>query len=80
MPAVGTTNYFPRKDNVFKKKESLPFDEAQAKIWLERPVEDVRETLREALALMMMGFFIGVVAFLMKRVEEFLIDHVIEWM
>ena len=28
MSGVGRTNFFPRKDNVFKKKESLPFDEA----------------------------------------------------
>lgn len=27
MPAVGKTLVFPREDNVFKKKESLPYDE-----------------------------------------------------
>ena len=38
------------------------------------------ETLKEASAYMMMGFFVGVVAFMMKLVEEKLIDGVIEWM
>ena len=28
MPAVGHTTDFPRADNLYRKKESLPYDEA----------------------------------------------------
>ena len=29
MPPAGRTLAFPRKDNMYKKKESIPYDEAQ---------------------------------------------------
>ena len=34
MNAVGFTTEFPRKDNIYKQKESIPFDESYAAIWL----------------------------------------------
>ena len=33
MSAVGKTTEFPRIDNLFMKKESIPFDESQSIIW-----------------------------------------------
>jgi hypothetical protein len=37
MAAVGKTFIFPREDNIFKKKESIPYDEVQTQVWRERP-------------------------------------------
>lgn len=37
MPAAGHTTKFPRKDNVYKKKESLAFDESiYSNVWINR--------------------------------------------
>ena len=33
MSAVGKTLKFPRKDNMYKKKESLPYDEVHSLVW-----------------------------------------------
>jgi len=33
MSPVGKTLNFPRRDNIYKKKESLPYDEVQSLIW-----------------------------------------------
>jgi len=40
MPAVGHTLEFPRKDNAYKKKESLPFDEIYSNVWKNRPANE----------------------------------------
>ena len=37
MNPVGKTLSFPRLDNVYTHKESLPYDEAHSLIWRERP-------------------------------------------
>jgi hypothetical protein len=37
MPPEGKTYIFPREDNVFKKKQSIAYDEVQCKIWRDRP-------------------------------------------
>jgi hypothetical protein len=37
MLAAGKTLIFPREDNMFKKKESIGYDESSTKIWMERP-------------------------------------------
>ena len=37
MSPVGKTLKFPRRDNLFKKKESLPYDEVQSLVWQTRP-------------------------------------------
>jgi hypothetical protein len=33
MPAAGHTTEFPRKDNVYEHKESIPFDESKSLVW-----------------------------------------------
>jgi len=43
MNAIGKTCVFPRRDNIYKKKESLPYDEALTNVWRERPTLDTRE-------------------------------------
>jgi hypothetical protein len=37
MAGKGKTMIFPRKDTIFKKKESLPFDETSSLVWVDRP-------------------------------------------
>jgi hypothetical protein len=37
MSPVGKTYSFPREDNIFLHKESLPYDEIQTQVWKERP-------------------------------------------
>ena len=78
MPAVGKTFIFPREDNVFKKKESLPYDEIQTQVWIERPKERQKEHLKEWLAYILLGLGIGSTAFLMSSLEEFLSDLIAE--
>ena len=75
MPAVGHTIEFPRRDNVYKTKESLPFDEAHSKIWKDRHVHEVNEVIKEWLVYMLIGVIVGSVAFWMGQLEE----HLIEW-
>ena len=43
MAAVGKTLIFPRIDNIYKKKESLPFDEVNSLVWQDRPRQRKRE-------------------------------------
>ena len=37
MSALGHTTVFPREDNMYKSKESIPYDEEQSKVWKDRP-------------------------------------------
>jgi hypothetical protein len=37
MPSAGRTLSFPREDNIFKHKESIPYDESQTRVWKNRP-------------------------------------------
>jgi len=73
MSAVGHDTVFPRKDNVFKKKESLPFDEAQSIVWKEREPIANEEILRW-LGFIVAGMLIGFTAFCMDKTEDFLIE------
>ena len=73
MPAIGHTTEFPRSDNVYKKKESIPYDEAQSLVWKERPVEPFKESVKEFTIFVVMGLIVGTVSFIMKTVEEKLI-------
>lgn len=43
MSAAGKTTEFPRVDNIFMKKESIPFDESQSIIWQERPYKGSKD-------------------------------------
>ena len=78
MSSVGSTTVFPRVDNLYKKKESLPFDEAQTKIWKDRPSNETRESAKEWLAYSVMGLLIGTTAFFMKILEEKLLEWGVE--
>ena len=37
MSPIGHTTVFPRKDNIYEHKESIPFDETQSLVWKNRP-------------------------------------------
>jgi len=74
MPGKGHTTEFPRKDNMYKKKESLPFDEAYSLIWINRPYNETQEAFKEWFAHMLIGVSVGFVAFLMKIMEENLLE------
>ena len=75
MSSVGSTTMFPRQDNLYRKKESIPFDESQALIWKDRPADVNKEAVKEWLAYSVMGILIGTTAFIMKVLEE----HLLEW-
>jgi H+/Cl- antiporter ClcA len=70
MPAVGKTFVFPREDNVFKGKESIPYDEVATQVWRERPKRRSKEHIREWGAYTMLGIGIGFTAFVMSTLEE----------
>jgi hypothetical protein len=74
MPAVGNTSAFPRADNLYKAKESIPFDECQSKVWRDRPTNETKEAIKEWGAYAMIGLLIGITAFLMKLLEEWLLE------
>ena len=62
---------------MYKKKESLPFDECQTVVWKERdkvPNEDFLAWLAFILA----GFGIGFTAFCMDRTEDYLIEFAVD--
>lgn len=73
MPGVGHTRVFPRQDNVYRKKESLPYDEADCLIWKNRPIDPRRETFIEWFIYFLIGFLVGSTAFILKMIEEYLI-------
>jgi len=72
MPAVGKTLIFPREDNIFMHKESIPYDEIQTQVWRDRPKRRSPEHIREWAAYFMLGFAVGTVAFVMSTIEELL--------
>ena len=77
MPSIGKTLKFPREDNVFKGKESIPYDEASTIIWRERPrLFTKRENLMEWKAYFYIGILIGTIACLMTQIEEFCSEHI----
>ena len=72
MSAVGKTLSFPRADNIFKHKESLPYDEVQTQVWRERPRRGGKDKTRQWRAYFYLGVLIGGVAFLMSKTEDLL--------
>ena len=70
MSPVGHTIEFPRKDNIYKGKESLPYDEAHSIIWKDRPVNERLEAFKEWAAYAFIGLMVGATAFVMKVIEE----------
>jgi H+/Cl- antiporter ClcA len=80
MSAIGYTTVFPRKDNIYKHKESIPFDESQSEIWIQRPQDKFKESLVEWWVFLLIGVCVGTIAFLMKMMEEKLIDFAVSAM
>ena len=78
MSAVGKTLTFPRTDNIFKKKESLPFDEVDSLVWVDRPRQKKTEQSKEWFAHFLVGVLVGIVAFLMTIFEETVNEAVME--
>ena len=76
MPSVGKTFVFPRQDNIYEHKESIPYDEAQCKVWVDRPRQRQKEHIREWTAYMLLGLCIGITAFIMVTIEEFLSENI----
>jgi hypothetical protein len=72
-PPEGKTYIFPREDNMYKKKQSLPYDEVQTKVWRDRPKMAKMEQAKEWFVYMMVGFVSGTVAYAMICTEEFLL-------
>ena len=70
MSPVGKTLKFPRKDNLYKKKESLPYDEVQSNVWQTRPRQRKTDHSREWLAHFYVGIAVAIVAFMMEVVED----------
>ena len=77
MSPVGCTLQFPRVDNMYRKKESLPYDETKANIWKNRPRDVSMDEAKEWFAYSLIGLFVGTIAFGMILLEEFLLDHTI---
>ena len=80
MPQEGHTLVFPRTDNLFKKKESLSFEEAHSNVWTERPNGGEWECWKEWLAYQILGVFVGIVAWFMTLNEDFLSEGILHLM
>jgi len=76
MSAVGKTLIFPREDNIYKGKESIGYDEINTKVWVDRPKQRQKEHLKEWLAYILLGFFLGIAAFMMATLEESLSAYI----
>lgn len=76
MPSIGKTLVFPRKDNIYKHKESLGYDEIQTLVWKNRPKLRAREHLSEWLVYIVIGISVGCIAFIMVIIEEFFSEKI----
>lgn len=74
MSYMGHTLEFPRKDNVYKKKEALPYDEADSLVWRRAFKNDWKENLLVWSIYILGGMGVGVTAFSMSKLEEFLVN------
>jgi hypothetical protein len=82
MDPRGSLQVYPRLDSEYRLKRSLNFDMVRSEIFLKR-YEDKRvhffqfstksATLLKWVACALIGFFVGIIAFLMARFEDFLI-------
>jgi H+/Cl- antiporter ClcA len=80
MPSLGHTSEFPRRDNAYRQKNSLPFDEIQTQIMKNRPRNRRREAITEWVLMAFIGFFTGIIGFIMKIMEEEIIGLAVEMM
>ena len=63
---------FPRKDNYFRTKSSLGFQEIYSRIWQTRDKGSMEHT-QEILCFIVLGFFVGFTGFLMDILEMLLV-------
>ena len=78
MSPIGNETSWPRKDNMFKHKESLSYNDAISKVWLERPVGQYEEAI-EICLLVLCGLLIALSALIMDIIEESLIHFKDHW-
>ena len=74
MSPIGNTIDFPRKDNVYKKKDALPFDEIESLVWRRAFKNDWKENFKHWFVYMIAGTCIGITAFGMDKLEELLVN------
>jgi len=74
MPYSGLTLEFPRKDNMYKKKEALPLDEADSLVWKRAFKNDWRENLKHWWVYITGGIMVGICAFGMSKLEDLLVN------
>ena len=74
MSYLGHTLVFPRKDNVYKKKEALPFDEINSNVWKRAFRNDWKENLKQWVIYITCGIIVGLTAFCMASLEELLVN------
>ena len=63
---------FPRKDNYFRTKSSLGFQEIYSRIWQTRDKGSFEHT-QEVLCFILLGFFVGFTGFVMDILEMLLV-------
>ena len=63
---------FPRKDNYFRTKSSLSFQEIHSRVWQTRDKGACEQT-QEILCFILLGFFVGFTGFLMDILEMLLV-------
>ncbi len=72
MDPRDSVHVYPRVDEKYKIKHSLPFDMMQTKIFLDR-YEPVSVAVYKWLVYFFIGFFTGAIAFVMSILEDWLI-------
>ena len=73
MSAVGKTLEFPRVDNIYKTKQSIPYDEISTQVWRNRAAVRKSEHVKEWTVYVLIGVLTGSIAFLMIGLEELLL-------
>ena len=65
---------YPRVDNVYKSKSSYNFESINSKVYLKRPYNNTEEAVKRWLIHVIIGFFVGVIAFCMSCLEEWITE------
>lgn len=77
MPAIGNETVFPRKDNAFKAKNCLNYNDSLSKVWQNRPRNKWEGWIQTG-CFILIGILIAICALIMDIIEEGLIhfkDH-----
>ena len=74
MSADENTKKWPREDNMYKKKESLPFDESRSLVWLRSEVNTHANSFNgqciRFFVYLIIGLSVGLCALAMARAED----------